>query len=217
MPTILIPVKHLDQAKGRLGDLVDDSDRRALALAMLEDVISQTVLWPTVTVTGDPTVASLCRSRGCEVIDDPGAGLNRAIDTATATLKDETESLLVIPADVPLVASSDITSLFSIDAEVLVVGSADRGTNAFLRRPPQAIDAAFGDGSAKAHCDSAEARGLTWQMVTMPSLTLDVDDAEDLLSLARSDADRRSVALAKQIVASKGWRLGPFDDAYPHP
>ena len=64
MTACLIPVKELSTAMSRLGDILEQDDKIALSLAMLEDVIEVvsgvTGISPLVIVTRDPT---RCRYR----------------------------------------------------------------------------------------------------------------------------------------------------------
>lgn len=200
---ILIPVKRLDQAKLRLSEKLLPEARRTLGLAMLTDVLSATSRWPArFLVTDDPYGRLVGASFGCSLVADPGAGLNRALEEGTqAAIDAGARSLLVLPSDVPLVTAADVATLFARPENVVIVSSTDGGTNALLRRPPGAVATRFGPASAEAHRRAAEEGGLECRVVTLASLTLDVDTYGDLVELGRTGLDRESARLARRMVS----------------
>ena len=196
---ILIPVKRMDQAKLRLSELLSPADRRRLGLAMLADVLRATEKWESrFLVTNDSDAEAVGLAFGCSLIADPGTGLNDALAAGTEVAR--AVSLLILPSDVPLVSTDDVASLFSYDEEVVIVPSADGGTNALLRRPPDAIKPCFGPGSAAAHRAAAEEGGLSYRTLTVDSLMLDIDVFRDLQELAGAPGERDSVRLAGELL-----------------
>lgn len=204
MEAILIPVKRLADAKARLAGVLDPSGRRRLALAMLRDVLAAGAPWPIrMVTTADPEAATVARSAAWRVLDDPGSGLNGAVAAGTeVSVAAGATSLLVMPFDVPLVTPDDLRSVFAADADVVVARSDDGGTSALLRRPPDAIDAAFGPGSAAVHASAGERAGLRVASIRVPGLSLDVDDAEDLRRLAASGSANGSARVARELLGS---------------
>ena len=75
MTACLIPVKELSTAMSRLGDILEQDDKIALSLAMLEDVIevvsSVSSISLLVIVTRDPRAAAIADNYGIEVIQEP--------------------------------------------------------------------------------------------------------------------------------------------------
>ena len=71
---ILLPVKNLQNAKERLTGLLEPAERRALAEAMLRDVMETLANWPerppVAVVTSDPFATGLARNFGFEIIED---------------------------------------------------------------------------------------------------------------------------------------------------
>ncbi|MGH2768990.1 MAG: 2-phospho-L-lactate guanylyltransferase [Actinomycetota bacterium] len=204
MEGILIPVKRLEEAKGRLARL-GPAGRRRLALAMLADVLHATADWPfRLMVTSDPQARALGRAGGLALIPDPGLGLNRAIDAGTLeATRAGIRALLVLPSDVPLVSAAEVSRLFSLDAQLVIARSDDGGTSALLRRPPAVIGARFGPSSAAAHALAGQLAGLRVLAPRMASLALDVDDITDVGRLAASRADRKSVAIARELLCER--------------
>lgn len=212
MDCILIPVKRLDRAKLRLSRRLSPADRRRLGLAMLADVLRSTAQWPhRIVVTDDPDAEALGITSGCDLVPDPCNGLNNAIDTGSQrAVALGASSLLVLPSDVPLANPGDIAEIFGRPEQVVVVASADGGTNALLRRPANAISPAFGPASAHRHEKLARQSGLSFARLEVPSLELDIDRFADLYRLERSAGDRESVRLATQLIA--GEKLSPARD-----
>ena len=204
LETILIPVKRLDQAKLRLSEKLLPADRRRLGLAMLADVLRTTEKWPSrLIVTADPDAEAVGLAFGCSLVEDPGMGLNAALEAGTtAALKAGAASLLILPSDVPMASSDDVTALFARPEQVVIARSQDGGTNALLRRPPAAIGLRFGPRSAEAHRRAAEEEGLSCRVVELSSLLLDIDRFADLVQLGGLPNPRDSVQLARELARS---------------
>lgn len=202
MDAVLIPVKHLDGAKGRLAETLTPAARRQLALAMLGDVLQAASAWPLrLIVTSDSEVAAAGDRSGWQVVEDPGTGLNGAVAEGTrVALGLGASALLVMPFDVPLVTGDDLRSLFATAADVVVCRSDDGGTTALLRRPPDAIAPQFGPGSGYRHAGVAAAAGLHVEEIELPGLRLDVDDVADLWRLAATRSTRASAVLARKLL-----------------
>jgi 2-phospho-L-lactate guanylyltransferase len=202
MNAILVPAKALNDAKGRLAASLSPDERHRLGLAMLSDVLIATVPWRSWVVTSDVHVWKLAEELGCELVDDGGAELNESIrlGTRVASAAGAT-ALLVLPADVPLVEADDVSAAFETGSAVAVAPSADGGTNALVRRPPDVIEPLFGPGSARRHFEIAERAGITVDMLELESLVLDVDQNEDLIALASTDSKRDSVLLARELLS----------------
>ena len=86
--------------------------------------------------------------------------------------------------------------------------SSDGGTAALLRAPHDAIPACFGRDSARLHRAAAEAAGITLREISLPSLSLDLDCAEDLEAFARLEGQG---AQTRTLLRSMGW--GKLGDA----
>lgn len=202
MDCILIPVKRLDRAKIRLSKRLTPAERRRLGLAMLEDVLRSTEKWPhRLLVTEDPEAEAVGIAYGCEPVPDPCQGLNAAILAGSQrAIEIGATSLLVLPSDVPLVSPADVAELFGRTEQVVVVASADGGTNALLRRPPGAIAPAFGSASARRHVDMGVQAGLETAWLEMESLRLDIDRLTDLVVLRDATSTCDSVRLARKLL-----------------
>lgn len=215
---ILVPVKNLENAKQRLSPLLCPEERFALAQAMCEDVLQALADWRerpgVVVVTRDAFARTLAARFNFDVIADDNSGETNAIEVATATCKARgAESTLVIPADIPLIESSELQAVVdraprSQGGTVLVPDAAGRGTNAAWRSPADLFPLRFGNDSFLPHKAAANSTGLPCVVLELPGIARDVDRPEDLRELAAASGDRRSQKLVR------GWNLAGRDQVY---
>jgi 2-phospho-L-lactate/phosphoenolpyruvate guanylyltransferase len=192
MPVPLVPVKALAAAKGRLGPWLSPLERRLLAIAMFEDVVTALQATPglaaPLVVSPDREMWRRAAATGCRVVEEPGGGegLNAALALAAERAGDE--GLLVVAADLPLASASGLRRVLEAAAlaPVAVVPSHDGdGTNVLAWREPASFAPRFGPGSAARHLSVPGA-----VRVDEPGLAMDVDTVEDLRLVAgRVDPD----------------------------
>jgi 2-phospho-L-lactate guanylyltransferase len=205
-----VPVKDLASAKQRLVRALEPAQRRALARAMLGDVLRALCaagldrVW---VVTREPEVAALAREHGAEPLAEAE---NRGHTAAVAAAQEAARHLgagafLTIPGDVPCVTAAEIRALVAaLPAPPGVVFAPSRsglGTNGALVTPPAAMRLTFGEPSFDNHLTAARALGLEPRVVRLPGLGLDVDAPPDLAPLLAQGAATES----GRLVAS--WRL----------
>lgn len=187
-------------AKSRLGDALGPAERSALAVAMLSDVLralSGARLAGTVAVLDSPRAPL----SGALVVPDPGRGLVAAVDAGVrAALDAGADAVVVLPGDLPLLGSDDVSALVAAArAPRAVVVAPDRhgiGTNALVLRPPSVIAPAFGAQSARRHLAAAAAAGAEAYVVERVGIALDIDTPADLRQLlARRPAGATAMAL----------------------
>ena len=188
VPSPLIPVKALAEAKGRLAPWLNPIERRLLVIAMLEDVVAalQAVagLERPAVISPDREIWHRAEAMGCRVVEEepgPGADLNRSLTRAAAGLEAR-EGLLVVAADLPLASAAAIQRVVeaAAGAAVVVVPSRDgSGTNALAWRDRASFAPAFGPDSAARHLALPGATRLDEE-----ELALDVDTLEDLRAAA---------------------------------
>jgi 2-phospho-L-lactate guanylyltransferase len=197
----LVPVKDLSQAKARLSALLSPAERYALAAAMLDDVLTAlrqaSRVERVALVTTDAHALALAAQWGFEVVDEgTGRGETGAVELAVkACLERGATSLAVIPGDIPLVGAADVDCIMQHGErfDVVVVPSWDsRGTNAVLMRPPDALHLRFGSWSFFPHVKQAKRRGLSYKVVRLPRVALDVDTPVDLARLVPQAMGTRS-------------------------
>lgn len=217
MIAALVPAKALDHAKRRLAALLTDSERRRLALAMLEDVIKALQAVSRIDsvsiVSPDADVLKRASELGAEAVQEPPSvrGINQALTFAAHVIATSgPDALLVILADVPAVTPGDIET--AIDAlptgkGVAICPSHDKGTSLLLLRPPGVIPFRFGPHSFPAHKREAAARGLHAEVVRLDSLAHDIDDPADLRQLLAQPAPQRSGAERSSDIPGATHRL----------
>ena len=196
MNIAIVPAKELRHAKRRLATLLADEERQELSLCMLRDVTTALVaarkVDRTVVVSPDTAVLSVAEETGCGSVREPtptgglNASLDRIIQSRALALA---STVLVLPADLPAVLPDEIDAVLeALPAErgVVICPSQSGGTNAIAVRPPQALPFRFGEASFTAHRREAANRELPFHVMELPSLTLDIDDPQDIADLVAS-------------------------------
>ena len=197
MKVALLPAKPLPLAKTRLGSLLDDRARMAMAGAMFADVLralsEASGLDAVVVITADPSLAARARRAGAVVVDEGSPrGLNGAVGFGTdAALRLGATSVLVVLSDIPLVLPTDIDEILARapDHGALVVPSKEgTGTNAMLRQPPTIFSTCFGGRSLERHVAAAERCHLACEIVRSARIGFDLDTPEDLRTFASHES-----------------------------
>jgi 2-phospho-L-lactate guanylyltransferase len=206
---ILVPIKKLAGAKQRLSSILSPEERFALARAMCEDVLQALAHWqnrPAVAVvTNDSFARDLAARFNFDVVADDNSGETSAIEMATAVCRERGATCtLVVPADIPLISSSELQRIVDnapAGGAVLVPDAAGRGTNAAWRSPGDLFPLRFGNDSFLPHLAAAKATGLPCVVLELPGIARDVDRPEDLRALADASGDRQSQKLVRS------WKL----------
>jgi 2-phospho-L-lactate guanylyltransferase len=200
----VVPVKELTGAKERLAPVLPPELRRALALAMLEDVLAAVAaagLAGVIAVTVDPAAGRLARRYGARLVADGArAGHTGAVAAAARLLAAEGRAgMLALPGDIPLVTADEIATLLAAHrpapAFTIAPSHDEGGSNAVICSPPDAAPLRFGIDSFFPHLRAAEARGIRPTIVRLPGLALDIDNPEDLSAFARIPSTTRARAL----------------------
>jgi 2-phospho-L-lactate guanylyltransferase len=191
----VVPVKDLARAKQRLAARLSSTDRRALVLLMLEDVLQTLRRVPAlsgiIVVTREGEVAARATQFGAEVLQEPANdGYTSAIERAVRELTRRGEpSMLSIPGDVPGATAEEIEALLAASPaapSVVLAPSRDgRGTNAALVCPPNAFELRFGEPSFEAHLARAREAHLSIEVLRLRGLALDLDRPDDLDAFLR--------------------------------
>lgn len=207
----LLPAKPLLLAKTRLGSLLDDHERMAMAEAMFSDVLhaltAATGLDAVVVVTADPTLAALARNAGASVVDERAPlGLNGAVSLGTefATRLGAT-TVLVMLSDVPLVRPADVDDLLTrapAHGALVVPSKEGTGTNAMLRQPPTIFPPCFGGRSLERHVAAAERSRVACAIVRSIRIGFDVDTPEDLRAFAVEASETATYRRIRRLGAS---------------
>ena len=187
---VIVPVKALHESKSRLRDVLTPEQREDLSQEMLINTLRVLAEVPeimrTLVVSTDPTVLALAQENGAEALEEIGSpSLNKALIQSTAIASErQAQSVLVLPADLPLIRAEDVRALIeAAPTHPVVAISPDRkrrGTNALLVAPPGTIEYEFGPDSFERHVRSAKASGARVEIIELPTLGLDLDAPEDL-------------------------------------
>jgi 2-phospho-L-lactate/phosphoenolpyruvate guanylyltransferase len=202
--SVVIPVRSFENAKSRLGAVLDAEERRDLVERLLRRTVATAVatrgVSEVVVVSPDPEVLGVARDAGARPLIQASRGLNPALAEARDAVTGE--RLLVIPGDLPSLSVADITALLAAgDAAgtpsvVLAADRHGRGTNALLLDPLDAIDPAFGGDSRVGHAWLASSADVAYAEVTgRPGLDLDLDTADDLLLAEAMRPDLREATV----------------------
>ena len=201
----VVPVKELDRAKERLAPALPPERRRALMLAMLEDVLAALAATPGLgelaVVTVDAAARRLAVHYGARVIEIGARdGHSGAVAAAARLLVAEgCPGMLTVPGDIPLVTPAEITQLLAAHrparAFTIAPSRDERGSNAIICSPPDALPLRFGENSFFPHLRAAEACGIRPTVLRLPGIALDVDTPEDLAALTLVPAATRAHAL----------------------
>src|SRR5919197_2237933 len=207
----VLPVKRFDDAKRRLDRALTAGTRRALAKAMVADVLHalrrSERIDRVVVVTGESGAEALARAYDAEAIPDDDRGHSHAarsgIDWA---LERDYDRVLLVPGDCPALDPNEIDELvgggMSAPDVVIVPDRHGEGTNALLLAPPDAIAPSFGPGSRVRHERAAEAAGAPWRIAAPRSLLPGVDTADDIAPLrAALEARTRGAAHTRGLLA----------------
>ena len=235
---VVVPVKSFNNAKKRLASVLTAQQRRGLMKYMLDDVLSAIAATPEVeaitVVTSDSEVAQWVGNVAPRIttplrVFDPGlpavnilaeAGLRHAYSSAAADLISRGAStMLLLPADIPLVTKAELQELFAEHTNPgvsIAAAGSDGGTNALLVSPPNIIAPAFGVNSCQRHGELAREHGLQPVVLNTSGLDLDIDTVADLRTLL---AAGRECATLRYLLASgiadeleKSAEDGPLQD-----
>lgn len=195
----IVPVKPLRRGKSRLSGVLNEDERTELNISLLGhtlEVLKQVKeITNILVVSRDHSALTFARDLGAKTVQEDGAPLlNTALKRATViTQIYASSSVLIVPADLPLMQPADIKALISMGSDPpVVVIAPDRhgsGTNALLLNPGGLLEYSFGPGSFYKHCEKAREVGARLEICNLPSLELDLDLPEDLEILRKLEVD----------------------------
>jgi len=197
MRALLLPVKDLHNAKKRLMGVLMPEERVALAGAMLADTVravrgARSVDKIFVVTNYEPVMQLVEQGRWEILREEQQISESDSVDAASRICERVGVSgLLRLPLDLPLIQSSDIDELLTVECQapaLVIVPSRDgTGTNAMLRTPPTLFPSHFGNGSFAKHLSEAERAHACVTVRRNPRLEMDVDDEAELRGLRVQD------------------------------
>lgn len=203
MAQALVPLKDLVEAKTRLSGLLRPAERRALAQAMVEDVLAVLSEHPAIhkvtLVSDDPGADMLASKYGIDYLDEQSLGcrgLNSVISrSCDQLLSVQEQPMLVLHGDLPLLEAEDISAVLDCYDQfgglIVACDLLGTGTNLLAFDVKSRPQFAFGVDSCAKHLCAAQDIGVPARVVHREGIALDVDQPEDIalllaeLSIAR--------------------------------
>ena len=190
----IVPIKPLRRGKSRLAGVLTDDERTFINYTMLGNTLKALKATPEVdhvlVVSRDPSALALARDYDAKTLQEDGSSdnLNMALRRAAVVAQIYAgQTVLVLPADLPLISPESIQALIRLSSNPpVVVIAPDRrhdGTNALLMSPVGLIDFQYGPGSFYRHMEQAHKYKVRVEVCELPELGLDLDIPEDLLLL----------------------------------
>jgi 2-phospho-L-lactate guanylyltransferase len=220
----VLPVKRFGAAKQRLEDDLTDGTRRALAEAMVTDVLialrRSHEVDEVLVVSGETMAVALAAGYdAAAVVDDPDdAGHSAAaLLGVEAALERGATRVVLVPGDCPALDPAELDRLLASAPPAAEPGAPDvvvvpdrhgDGTNALVLTPPDAIRPAFGPGSRERHERLAAEAGASVRAADVVTLGLDVDTADDLAALSAALQDVRGGASHTRGLLARFGRVG---------
>lgn len=206
----IVPVKRIGVSKRRLSQSLSLQERKSLTIAMLKDVLQAlkaSVVGKILVVSNDKKVAPIAEQFGASFFSPVRKGLNSAIEEAFAwCMRNKADSVLVLPADVPLISPKDIDAIVKLGSNgrrVVLVPSKDWGTNAFFQYPPHIVRACFGSDSFNKHVQQALSKKVIIKFYYSFRVSLDIDSVDDLQLLLTVENDTLSKQVLQKFNAKK--------------
>jgi 2-phospho-L-lactate/phosphoenolpyruvate guanylyltransferase len=217
----VLPVKRFGAAKQRLDQDLSEGTRRALAEAMVTDVLialrRSSAIDEVLVVSGETMAIALAAGYdAAAVIDDPeDAGHSAAaVRGVQAAMERGATRVVLVPGDCPALDPAELDALLEdlpdpARPDVIVVPDRHgEGTNALVLTPPDAIQPAFGPGSRARHEQLAAQAGASCSAVAVLTLGLDVDTGDDLAALRCALEDVRGGASHTRGLLARFTRVG---------
>lgn len=185
----IVPLNALALAKSRLAAVLSPDERRQLVFWMAGRVLralrDSGVIDTIAVVSPDVDALVWAGEGGAVPVLQRGGRLNAGLFQARRwALESGAERLLVLLADLPLLAPDEVRAFVALaEQEPTLALAPDRrcvGTNAMLLRPPDVIPFAFGRASFVRHQELAASAGIVPRMLASPGLAFDTDQPDDL-------------------------------------
>ncbi len=190
----IVPMKPLHSAKMRLAGVLSPSDRAALSLGMMRNVVTaaQSVLGEVWVVGGDDAVRCAAEPLGARWHEDPATNLNDTLSIAMQWAFAAGKAALYLPSDLPLLTAADVRALVQASADgttlTLAAAKRDGGTNAILTPCGSHFRPALGHQSFQRHKELAQRLDIPFVVCDTAGLALDLDTPSDLAACVEVEA-----------------------------
>lgn len=208
---IILPVKHCQDSKLRLKDILSDEQRSRFSYLLLMDTLqtlcsSMHVQGVTV-ISSDHSLSRLAEQYNVEfILTNRDSGYANDVMDAVNTLSiSSQDKIAIIPTDLPQLSHGDLELLDTTHKEGITLCAAEKdgGTNALVFTPPLAIPLLFGLDSFNKHQQAARDKGITVKIVQASGMQRDVDRPDDLLWLSKQSTGGKAWAYVKETLESK--------------
>lgn len=158
---------------------------------MLSAVAAAPQVAGTLVISRDTQALAIARDMGAHTVQESGTPeLNNALMRATQVVGGwRGAAVLILPADLPLIATEDVSGMIELGKEantvVIATDGQEDGTNALMTRPPGIIPYAYGPGSYQRHIALAKEAGANVRLYHSERLALDIDVPADLEAFYR--------------------------------
>ena len=214
MTDVVIPVKDLSRAKGRLQNILTPAERAGLVLAMLRDLLTtlnQCALGDIWLVARDEAVFDLGAEFGVhDIREHVSKGYNHGVSAGLRSVNAQ-NSVVILPADLPLAQPHDIAQLIQAGAGInptvaIVPDRHNRGTNGLFLSAPDLITPDFGESSLFNHKVAAAQLRISAHVVPIEAMAMDIDSPEDLFAVAQSTTSNATMNfLASSSFGQAAW------------
>jgi len=202
----IVPVKSLQESKGRLAHLLSPGARAQLVRVLLQHVLATVQETQRITkllvISGDEQVRQIAGAYGALTMDEqPPYGLNRAVSHAYRFAAESgADAVLILPADLPFATTADLDLVLDaglassgvVELPVMAICSDRRGdgSNALFLRPCVDFEFSYGPNSLQHHIHEAVERGYVVRLVNAQGLQFDLDIEEDWQAFQEQESSR---------------------------
>ncbi len=217
---IILPVKHLQDSKIRLKDVLSDEQRYKFSYLLLMDTL-QTIcssihVQGVTMVSSDQSISRLAEQYHVEfILTDKDSGYSKdAMDAITALSQNGVDKIAIIPTDLPQLSHNDLELLDKAHKQGITLCAAEKdgGTNALVFTPPLTIPLLFGLDSFNKHKQAAIESGITVKAVKATGILRDIDQPDDLIWLSKQLTGGQAWAYVKKALESNVENV-PFENS----
>ncbi len=210
---IILPVKHLQDSKIRLKDVLSDEQRCRFSYLLLEDTLQTLAtslhVQGITMISSDQSLSGLAEQYHAELIltvKDSGFSED-AVDAVTALSQNGVDKIAILPADLPQLSHGDLELLDSTHQQGITLCAAeqDGGTNALVFTPPLSIPLLFGLDSFKKHQQVTMDSGSNVNIVLSAGMQRDIDRPDDLYWLIKQPSGGRAWQYARTVSLKPGF------------
>ncbi len=183
----IIPVSGFKESKTRLSPFLSEDERVELLKVMLKDIVMviEDEVDEIVLVSKDDNVKSFAKELFVNFVKEKeheNNFLNNAISDAVNEVKVNypDKDILILPSDIPLLKSEHVSTVKSMDKDLIISPSKGGGTNLLCFNEKYDFETKFGPMSYFEHLNVAHQLGMSINIIESFYLSLDMNTPEDL-------------------------------------